>query len=65
MADIKESVLDIIGKTPIMRLGRYMGAAGVKDACILGKLEFLNPGGSTKDRAALSMLEEEIGRAHV
>ncbi len=56
--NIKQNVTEIIGHTPIMRLGKYMEKSGIEDACIYAKLEFLNPGGSTKDRAALSMLEE-------
>jgi len=51
---IAESVLDLIGATPLVRLNRVVpeGAAEV-----LGKLESLNPAGSVKDRIALSMVE--------
>lgn len=58
MSNIKESVLELIGKTPIMRLNRYAKMTGVTDAMILAKLEYLNPAGSVKDRAALSMIED-------
>ncbi|MCH8064381.1 MAG: cysteine synthase A [Chloroflexi bacterium] len=53
--EIADSVLDVIGNTPLVRLHRVVpeGAAEV-----LGKLESLNPGGSVKDRIALSMIEE-------
>jgi cysteine synthase A len=49
------SVLELIGATPLVRLNRVVpqGAAPV-----LGKLESLNPGGSVKDRIALSMIED-------
>lgn len=58
MSDIKTSVLDLVGQTPILKLNRYSEAVGVKDAAILAKLEYLNPAGSVKDRAALSMIED-------
>ncbi|MEM7765713.1 MAG: cysteine synthase A [Pseudomonadota bacterium] len=46
-------LLDTIGNTPLLRLNRYSDATGCE---ILGKAEFMNPGGSVKDRAALGML---------
>ncbi len=58
MSDIKTSVLDLVGQTPILKLNRYSEAVGVKDANILAKLEYLNPAGSVKDRAALNMIED-------
>ncbi|MBQ8597587.1 MAG: cysteine synthase A [Lachnospiraceae bacterium] len=58
MSDIKESALDLIGKTPILKISRYAKQAGVTDAVILAKLEYLNPAGSVKDRVALSMIED-------
>ena len=57
MSDIKKNVIDLIGKTPLMRADRYAASAGIK-ADILVKLEYLNPTGSVKDRAALSMIED-------
>jgi cysteine synthase A len=51
---IYNSPLELIGRTPLVRLTRV--AAGLP-AAVLAKLEFLNPGGSVKDRVALSMLE--------
>ncbi|HUW12995.1 MAG TPA: pyridoxal-phosphate dependent enzyme, partial [Anaerolineae bacterium] len=47
-------VLDLIGNTPLVRLDRI--GEGL-DGQILGKLEYLNPSGSIKDRIALSMIE--------
>ena len=58
MSQVKDSLLDLIGNTPIVHLSRYAEAAGVKDAKILGKLEYFNPAGSVKDRIALSMIED-------
>lgn len=58
MSDIKESALELIGKTPILKLSRYTEKAGIKDATILAKLEYLNPAGSVKDRIALAMIED-------
>ena len=58
MADIKQSALELIGKTPLHQLNGYSKAAGVKDATILAKLEYLNPAGSVKDRIALAMIED-------
>ena len=47
------SVLDLIGNTPLIRLN---GASKLTGCDILGKAEFLNPGQSVKDRAALSII---------
>ena len=58
MADIKESALELIGGTPILKLNGYSKAAGVTNATLLAKLEYLNPAGSVKDRVALSMKED-------
>ncbi len=49
------SVLDSIGNTPLIRLKRASEETG---CTILGKAEFLNPGQSIKDRAALSIVED-------
>jgi cysteine synthase A len=58
MAQIKESALELIGQTPILKLNGYSESAGVGNATILAKLEYLNPAGSVKDRIALAMIEE-------
>ncbi len=50
-----DSVLAAIGRTPLIRLHAASTATGCE---ILGKAEFLNPGGSVKDRAALGMIRE-------
>ncbi len=58
MADIRESALELIGGTPILKLNGYSKKAGVTNATILAKLEYLNPAGSVKDRIALAMIED-------
>ena len=58
MSQIKESSLELIGGTPILKLNRYAAKAGINDVTILGKLEYLNPAGSVKDRIALAMIED-------
>ncbi len=58
MSKIKESALELIGGTPILKLNGYSKKAGVTNATILAKLEYLNPAGSVKDRIALAMIED-------
>ena len=48
------NILDLIGKTPILRLNKLTTA---NKCTLLAKLEFLNPGGSIKDRIGISMIE--------
>ena len=52
---IARSVLDMIGNTPLIRLNRASALTGCE---ILGKAEFMNPGQSVKDRAALWMVRD-------
>ena len=52
---VAKSVLDAIGHTPLIRLERASASTGCE---ILGKAEFMNPGGSVKDRAALEMVRQ-------
>lgn len=58
MGAIKESALELIGGTPLLKLNRYSAKEGIKDVTILAKLEYLNPAGSVKDRIALAMIED-------
>lgn len=58
MSKIKESALELIGGMPILKLTGYSKKAGVTNATILAKLEYLNPVGSVKDRIALAMIED-------
>ena len=53
-----KSAIELIGNTPLMEVERYSKAAGIENVKLLAKLEYLNPAGSTKDRAALSMIED-------
>ena len=52
--EIHDSVLDLIGETPVVRLSRL--APDVRTP-IVAKVEYLNPGGSIKDRVALAMID--------
>ena len=52
--ELKDSILDTIGATPVVRLSRI--AAGVRPQ-VVAKLESFNPGGSIKDRIAVSLIE--------
>ena len=58
MSKIVESSLELVGKTPLLKLNRYTAKNGITDATILAKLEYLNPAGSVKDRIALAMIED-------
>ena len=58
MSKVFESVLDLIGNTPIVSISRYQKASGADKANILAKMEYFNPAGSVKDRIALAMIEE-------
>jgi cysteine synthase A len=51
---IANSITDLIGNTPLVRLNKVSEGLG---ATILAKLEFFNPGGSVKDRIGLAMIE--------
>ena len=54
---IAESLLDLVGKTPMLKMSRYAAAAGV-GGNILAKLEYFNPLGSAKDRIGIAMIED-------
>lgn len=53
--DIKDGFLATVGNTPLIRLNSFCEDTGCE---ILGKAEFLNPGGSVKDRAALYIIKD-------
>lgn len=53
--DIKQGFVGTVGNTPLIRLNSFSDETGCE---ILGKAEFLNPGGSVKDRAALFIIED-------
>lgn len=56
---IHSTLADLVGNTPLLRLNKVSEATGCE---ILGKAEFLNPGQSVKDRAALFMIRDAIAR---
>ena len=60
--DIRAGFVEAIGNTPLIRLRRASEATGCE---ILGKAEFLNPGGSVKDRAALAIVRDAERRGHL
>lgn len=53
--DVKQGFVGTVGNTPLIRLNRLSDETGCE---ILGKAEFLNPGGSVKDRAALYIIKD-------
>ena len=58
MSKIKQSALELIGETPLLKLNGYSKKREITEATVLAKLEYLNPAGSVKDRVALSMIED-------
>lgn len=54
---VSERITDLIGKTPLLKLNNYMKENEL-EADIIGKLEYLNPAGSAKDRIARAMLDD-------
>ncbi len=64
MRKINQNAAELVGNTPLMQLHHYCEKESITNARILAKLEYLNPAGSVKDRAALYMIKdaEESGR---
>jgi cysteine synthase len=60
--EIADSILDVVGNTPLIRLNRVVPEGSAE---ILGKLESANPAGSVKDRIALSMIEDAEARGQL
>lgn len=60
--DIRDGFVGTIGRTPLVRLNGPSKATGCE---ILAKAEFLNPGGSVKDRAALAIIEDAVARGQL
>lgn len=58
MGKTARSITDLIGSTPMLEAGRFLGEAGGNGCRLLVKLEYLNPAGSVKDRVALAMIED-------
>jgi N-(2-amino-2-carboxyethyl)-L-glutamate synthase len=57
--DMNEGILSIIGNTPLVKLSRLFRSSEFN---LFAKIEFLNPGGSIKDRTALSIVKNALGR---
>ena len=55
MKNIKNNFIESIGNTPLIKL---KAASEITECNIYGKAEFLNPGGSVKDRAALALIKD-------
>ena len=55
MAKIADSIVDLVGNTPLVRLRNLPDAGGAE---VVAKLEFFNPGGSVKDRIGMAMVED-------
>jgi cysteine synthase A len=60
--DIRNGLVEAIGNTPLIKLERASKATGCN---ILGKAEFLNPGQSVKDRAALFIIKDAVAKGHL
>ena len=57
MTKIYNSILDLVGHTPLLKLNKFMSSRKL-EAEIIAKLEYFNPAGSVKDRVALEMIED-------
>ena len=62
MSPIKPDLAATVGNTPLIRLRRASEETGCE---ILGKAEFMNPGQSVKDRAALYIIEDAVRRGEL
>ena len=56
MNKVVENAVQLIGNTPILKLNNFSNKMGITDAAVYAKLEYLNPTGSVKDRAAFAMI---------
>lgn len=61
---ILKNVSDLIGNTPLVELANYGKNHGLQ-ATIAGKVEFLNPAGSVKDRVAKAMIDDAVARGEI
>ncbi|MDF2886567.1 MAG: cysteine synthase [Lacrimispora sp.] len=57
MGNIRKSAMELIGNTPLLELSNYERKHEL-EAAVIAKLEYFNPAGSVKDRAALAMIED-------
>lgn len=56
MSKVVENAVELIGNTPLLKLNNFSKKMDITDAAIYAKLEYLNPTGSVKDRAAFAMI---------
>lgn len=63
MSKVVENAVELIGNTPLLKLNNFSKVQQIEDASVYAKLEYLNPTGSVKDRAAFAMIKaaEESG----
>lgn len=61
MAKIVKNIEELVGRTPLFEFEKFEEKHDIK-AHLLGKLEYFNPSGSIKDRAALNMIKKGRGR---
>src|SRR6201997_5397201 len=59
---VSANVIEAIGQTPLIKLRR---ASELTGCTILGRAEFMNPGGSVKDRAALAIVKDAVARGQL
>jgi len=64
MTSIASKLTDLIGNTPLLHLSRFAQEQNL-NAQLLGKLEYMNPAGSVKDRIALAMIEDAEARGEL
>jgi len=64
MEKIAKQLTELVGKTPLLELNNYKKAKGA-DVRLIAKLEYFNPSGSVKDRAALAMVEDAEAKGHL
>ena len=64
MSDIKESIVDLVGNTPLLRINNIIKKYDLK-ADILVKLESFNPAGSAKDRISKEMIFHALEKGSI
>ena len=64
MAKVYDSILDLVGKTPLVELKRIEEKEGLQ-AKLIAKVESFNPAGSVKDRIAKAMIEDAECARHL
>ena len=64
MSKIAETLTDLVGNTPLLELTRYEKHHGLR-ARLIAKLEYFNPAGSVKDRAATAMIDQAVSQGEL